>query len=463
MKKISNLNNLLPLYPMLKKHMNIRISKGRCIVYNGRTEDATLESCQNIVLLSLCNGRHTLAEITEIYKAVFSTSTAAAKEQAEAVLKSYTEAIKYYETQQPERHIFDLSLLKNTATWKYSVLRDEYLGKLTIVLTECCNHICDYCFKSCDNSKKQEMEPDDWLRVIDEAHALGVQEITFTGGEPFLYKDFISLIAHCTSKGIYTKISTNGTLLNEDMITRLKNAGAEFIHLSLPSVSEDIYDKITGSTQHLQKVIRAVRQLKKNNFYIRVKMVLTPHNTKEVGRLIDFCAEENIDFVHLAPYILTENSRLGRQLIPDEAELIRLNSLADQKRKIHKNIVISDIPIGSLKWGGPECIAKCGGIKDSLTILANGDITLCEAVGELKEFILGNIKKDTLTDIWNSSKPDDITCPDGKNIDAACSSCEYLDRCLTGCYAFSHMQSGNAWSMDPRCFRFCDTHNIFSD
>lgn len=463
MKNYSNLKDLLTLYPVLKKHINIRTSKGRCIVCNCRTEDATLESYENFVLLSLCNGRQTLAKITEIYKSVFSISPAAAKLQAEAFFKKYTNVINYYETQQPERHIFDLSLFKDMPTWKYSVLRDEYPSKLTIVLTEYCNHICDYCFKSCDNSKKQEMEPNDWLDVIDQAHALGVQEISFTGGEPFLYRDFISLIAHCTSKEIYTKISTNGTLLNEGMITQLKNAGAEFIHLSLPSVSEDIYDKITGSTQHLQKVKQAVRQLKKNGFYIRVKMVLTPNNTREVDRLIDFCAEENIDFVHLAPYILTENSRLGRQLIPDETELIRLNDLATQKRKLYKNIVISPIPIASLKWEGPERIAKCGGIKDSLTILANGNITLCEAVGGLDEFILGNIKKDALADIWNSPKPDDITCLSNKKIDEACSNCEYLEQCLTGCYAFSHMQSGNAWSMDPRCFRFCDTHNIFNN
>lgn len=450
-------------YPLLKRHVNIRISKNRYIINNCRTGDSYLENQKNFLLLLLCDGSRTLEEILEIYKGIFSLSLEEAQEQAEEMLTKYGEAIDYYEAGQKKRHILNLALFQKSATWAYSPLRDEYPYRLTIVLTECCNHKCNYCFNSCDSRRHQEVNIADWFRVINQAGDMGVQEITFTGGEPFLYKNFITLIEHCTKKGIYTKISTNGTFLKEDTIKKLKDAGAEYIHLSLPSVSEAVYDKITGSTQDLMKVKQAVRQLKQHGFYIRAKMVLTPQNADEVERLIEFCADEGVDFIHLAPYILTENSRGGRQLLPNEDVLLNIKRIADEKRKKYKHIVISEVPIASLKWSGPQNITRCGGIKDSLTILSNGNITFCEALGTLKEFILGNIHDNTLWEIWNSHKPDLITIPNQKALDRECTECKYFHQCQTGCFVFSNMQSNNPWSIDPRCFRFSDDHNIFDD
>lgn len=462
MKKNTDYEKLQNHYPLLKKHIAVRVNKGRCIVSNHRTGTAYLENPENFVLLSLCDGTKKLAEVLELHKNIFSVSSNKDDTQLKDFFTKNGSIIDYYENKQAKRAVFHPAHLKNIDTWQYSPLRDEYPHKLTIVLTECCNHTCDYCFKSCDSSKKPELKVSDWMRVIEQAHDIGVQEITFTGGEPFLYKDFLSLIAHCTKRGIYTRISTNGTLLDKNTIRDLKHAGAEYIHLSLPAISEPAYDKITGSKKDLEKVVEAVRQLKHHGFYIRAKMVLTPNNVEEVDKLIDFCAAEGIDFLHLAPYILTENSRFGRQLILAEDSLLKIKNIAEEKQKQYKNIVISDIPLSSLKWQDQQCITKCGGIKDSLTILSNGDITFCEALGNLKEFILGNVCTHTLSEIWFSPNPDNITCPDGKNLEPSCLACEYLNQCQTGCFVFSHMQSKNPWSMDPRCFRFQGTQNIFT-
>lgn len=463
MREKDDLDKLMQLYPLLIKHKNIRVSKGRCIVYDHRTGEADLESLQNFVLLSLFDGTRKLSETAKLYQDIFSCPSAESWRQVERLLARHADAIVFHNEEQTKRTYFHLSLLKNIDRWPYSPLRDEYPHKLTIVLTECCNHQCDYCFKSCDSSRGQELSVREWLRVIDQAQQMGVQEITFTGGEPFLYKNFLTLVTYCSEKGIYTKISTNGTLLDKDTVRRLKQSGAEFIHLSLPCVSEELYDRITKSRWDFRKVVQAIHQLKQHGFYLRAKMVLTPNNTQEAEKLIDFCAANGVDFLHLAPYILTENSRLGRQLIPAETALMKIRELADEKRKIHKNMVISEVPIASLKWADHTCISKCGGIKDSLTILANGDITFCEALGDLPEFILGNISDTTLEQLWNSPKPDKITSLDGKRLDPSCLTCKYLQQCQTGCFAFSHMQTNNPWSMDPRCFYFCGAQNIFDN
>lgn len=447
-------------YPLLKKHIAIRVNRGHFVVSNCRTGDSERENKENAVFLLLCNGGRTLEEILRIYRGILDISLSLAKEQAEKVSAKYAKEVGYYRKKQRERDIF-LPDMEKEAAWKYSPLRDAYPYRMTIALTRCCNHRCDYCFNSSGNRGEQEVGVEKWIRVITQAHDMGIQEITFTGGEPFLYGNFIKLAAFCSERGIYPKISTNGTFLDESMIRKLKRAGAEYIHLSLPAVTEAVYDRITGSRGDLPKVKQAVRLLKQYHFYVRVKMVLTPHNLGEVSKLLAFCAETGVDFVHLAPYVLTENSRSGRSLLLGEEELLKVRSAAEAGRKKYAGMEISGIPAACGRWKSARDITKCGGIKDSLTILANGRITFCEALGELDEFTLGNIQENSLEEIWNSDKPDHITNPEGRNLDKACRECEYADRCRTGCFVFSHMQSGNPWSMDPRCFRFAGACNIF--
>lgn len=453
----------LSLYPILKRYIYIHISKGRYVVSNLRDEDAYLADQKDFIFLSLCDGSRTLGEITEIFGGIFLEPTENAASQVQELITKYSQQISLQNEMQPGRKILREGNYKSQCEkWQYSKLRDENPCKLTIVLTEGCNHICNYCFKSCNYERKKEVDLEKWCDVIEQADEIGVQEITFSGGEPFLYKGLLSLIELCSAKGIYTKISTNGTYLREDVIKKLHDAGAEYIHLSLPAVTDGLYDMITGSRGDLEKVKAAVRLLKQHGFYIRVKMVLTPNNVDEVEQLIDYCVSENVDFIHLAPFILTTNSREGKALIPVEGSLVRIKDLCRRKQEEYKNLSISEPPIASLKWSGPQEITKCGGIKDSLTILSNGDITFCEALAHRSEFILGNVYGDSLKEVWNSDKPDRVTSVENRDLDRCCRECEYLDQCQTGCFVFSDVQSGNPWAIDPRCWKFSGACNIFS-
>jgi pyrroloquinoline quinone biosynthesis protein E len=54
-------------------------------------------------------------------------------------------------------------------------------------LTYRCNLQCPYCYNPLDlGSPREELPLATWLRVIDEAIALGVVQIGFSGGEPTL-------------------------------------------------------------------------------------------------------------------------------------------------------------------------------------------------------------------------------------------------------------------------------------
>ncbi len=460
MKEMGHLSEKLEYYPVLKGHCYLRISKGRYLVGNFRSGGSESVKQEDFLLLSLCRGELTLEQIIKVYGGIFSLPGLSAGESVWETLKHYAEGICFSKTAKQDRRIFPMKYVRGD--WKHSVLREEYPHKLTISLTKRCNHKCSYCFNSSGIAGKKEVDIETWRGVISQARELGVQEITFSGGEPFLYRDFLPLAEYCCSVGIYVKISTNGTFLSEDIVERLCRAGVEYIHLSLPAVTEPAYSSITAGGGDLEKVKEAIRCLKRWNFYIRAKMVITPSNAGEAGKLLDFCAQEGIDFVHLAPFILTEDSRGGRALIPGKELLDNVKAVADEKRRQYLQMKIGGPPTDGLRWEGPQAIAKCGGVKDSLTILSDGKVTFCEALGEMEEFVFGNIYENTLEELWDSDIPDAITDIAGKRLDPICQECRYLNCCKTGCFVFSHIQSGNAWSADPRCWKVPASGNIFS-
>ena len=79
-----------------------------------------------------------------------------------------------------------------------------------------CNLQCVHCINSSGPT-------DPWLKSLDtetvkrhlmEAEALGVKEIYFTGGEPFLHQDILELLA-CSLRVAPTTVLTNGTRITD--------------------------------------------------------------------------------------------------------------------------------------------------------------------------------------------------------------------------------------------------------
>jgi radical SAM protein with 4Fe4S-binding SPASM domain len=73
----------------------------------------------------------------------------------------------------------------------------------------------------------------------------------------------------------------------------------------------------------------------------------------------------------------------------------------------------------------------CSGNYNSLFILPDGNVTMCEELYWNKKFLLGNVQENTLLEIWNSEKAHSLfyipqeAFPD----DSFCSKCPDFDRC----------------------------------
>ncbi|QCD37251.1 SPASM domain-containing protein (plasmid) [Muribaculum gordoncarteri] len=67
----------------------------------------------------------------------------------------------------------------------------------------------------------------------------------------------------------------------------------------------------------------------------------------------------------------------------------------------------------------------------SLSILANGLCSICEMLYDHPEYILGSVRKASISEIWNSEKALNLYSPQQENIesDSPCKTCEVFSKC----------------------------------
>src|SRR5271155_1420736 len=97
---------------------------------------------------------------------------------------------------------------------------------LLLELTYRCPLHCVFCYNPTNFAASgPELGTDDWLRVLQEARALGSVQLGLSGGEPLARDDLEPIVAEARRLGFYTNLITSGVGLNETRIRALKSAG----------------------------------------------------------------------------------------------------------------------------------------------------------------------------------------------------------------------------------------------
>jgi MoaA/NifB/PqqE/SkfB family radical SAM enzyme len=129
-----------------------------------------------------------------------------------------------------------------------------------------CNLECTHCINASgpDEPWLKPIAPEVAREAIREADELGVKEIYFTGGEPFLHGEFLALLADALAVAP-TTVLTNGTLIDETMADRLAALarGAVYsleIRVSLDDTDPEKNDRIRGAGA-FDKAVRAIQLL----------------------------------------------------------------------------------------------------------------------------------------------------------------------------------------------------------
>ncbi|MFV0505080.1 MAG: radical SAM protein [Lachnospirales bacterium] len=67
--------------------------------------------------------------------------------------------------------------------------------------------------------------------------------VVLSCGEPLLHKNFEEIFLYCYQKDLSIGVTTNGTLINDELVRLLKKTNKVFVSISLDSYNKEKYGK----------------------------------------------------------------------------------------------------------------------------------------------------------------------------------------------------------------------------
>lgn len=179
---------------------------------------------------------------------------------------------------------------------------------LRLSVTDRCNLRCFYCMPETGMRflpKDQLLSYEELERISSLFIDMGIDKIRITGGEPFVRKDLMDLLAKIVAKENLKKLSitTNG-ILTQPYLPRLMELGIKDINLSLDTTDEANFKKITRRDD-FPKVMDTFHQLLADGFKVKVNaVVMDGINDHEIVQLAHLATEYpvSIRFIEEMPF-----------------------------------------------------------------------------------------------------------------------------------------------------------------
>jgi MoaA/NifB/PqqE/SkfB family radical SAM enzyme len=253
-------------------------------------------------------------------------------------------------------------------------LRTEILRKRPyfahLAITHRCNLRCRFCHIR--EERFEELDLDGMKRVIDVLDRMGVAVLSICGGgEPLLRKDFAAIINYAVDKGLYTKITSNGTL-PLDRYRELLQSKATEIALSLDGVKGDDLPFSHVSPKILQTIRYLNNNIQKDKRLI-LNVTISDRNRDQVGEIVDHCTREFPRArIWLNPVVTGEGKlRTDRVNTVDPVYLRHVDSPTLLKADCYTRGVEEHFRKRKYDWG---CLAG----EFSFDIKPNGDFWICQ-------------------------------------------------------------------------------------
>ncbi|MBI3813760.1 MAG: radical SAM protein [Nitrospinae bacterium] len=306
-------------------------------------------------------------------------------------------------------------------------------------LTYRCNLRCSMCqflpliedYNSLPYSN-EELTTEEIKGIIDQLPRFSL--ITFTGGEPFLRKDFLDILEY-TSRRNKCHIITNGASITEKIAMTLIHKGCDNIFkkgLVLIAVSieggEDIHDKIVGkkgsfrkSTEGIRQLVQYRREKKKKYPLINISTVMSAENSGNFSEMVKIADELGVDiisFLTMNPYSFSDRFHEAsleeirgytrpainldaNQLSTLNSQLLTLNSMMG-KTRVQIRFSPPGVPVSNIiKFYEGTAVPedyKCFSPWSKLAITSRGDVVPCI------NYKFGNLREKTFKEIWNGEE-----------------------------------------------------------
>ncbi len=335
-------------------------------------------------------------------------------------------------------------------------------------VTKSCNLFCAHCRGSATpGSYANELTTDECFRLVDQILEVGHPIIILTGGEPLARPDVMEIARYAVNKGLRVVMGTNGTLITEEIATKLKDVSVSRLGISLDFPIAELQDNFRGQTGAFAAAMKGITNARRAGIEVQINSTITKLNVHHLGELLSLALE--VGAVAFHPFMLVPTGR-GKGLksieLPPEQYEQTLHWIYDKQVELGDRIFFkpTDVPHylrvvkQRQKQEGPAKIEVATGHNRSNAItrgcLAGIGFCFVSHQGKVKgcgylDVEAGDIRKESFAQVWANS-PLFHELRDLSNLKGKCGTCEYKRIC-GGCRARAYETTGDYLEAEPYC------------
>jgi pyrroloquinoline quinone biosynthesis protein E len=323
-------------------------------------------------------------------------------------------------------------------------------------LTHRCPLQCPYCANPLELERTAT-----WLRVLDEAAALGVLQVHFSGGEPTARKDLLELVRHAAQRGLYSNLITSGVMLDAASLAVLAEAGLDHVQLSFQDADAVQADRIGGYRNGHARKLAVARQIREAGLPLTANFVVHRQNLERLPEMLALGQEigaSRIEIAHVQYYGWGLVNRAA--LMPSRAQLEQANAAVEQARADLRGRITIDYVVPDYYAARPKACMG-GWARRIINITPAGLALPCHAAETLPGFTWPSVRTTALGVVWRDD-PGFARFRGTAWMPEPCRSCDQREIDWGGCRCQAFALTGDAAATDPAC-ALSPAHFMMSD
>lgn len=275
-------------------------------------------------------------------------------------------------------------------------------------------------------------------KITDELAAGGTREMHLIGGETFSDSGIFEMIRYAADKDIRVVATSSGFPIDAELSRKIGESGLSFLNLSIDSLDETVHDKMRGRQGAHKRVMQAAEHMREHapDTELAVNTIISKVNYSGLPALTRWVHEHDcfsqIYFMAVMKPFASDLgddwylSERGQKLWPQDSA--KLNNVLDELIRMKNDGFSIGNSVGQFEvykryFNAPDRPARdgfCPLDTRAININAHGDAYICF----FKEK-LGNIRENSITDMWNSSTAQSVR----EEISGCRQNCELVLNC----------------------------------
>lgn len=338
-------------------------------------------------------------------------------------------------------------------------------------VNEICNMTCPHCYASAKRNKKQsvELSKEQSKKLLKILWEYGIKVIIFSGGEPLMRKDILSLISFAKDLGFQCHLSTNGVLITKEVAKALSELKVSYVGIGIDGLPE-FNDAYRGFPKGFLKATNAIRYLQEYQVSTGIRITISKRNQDQLFPLLEFARENQINRFYISHLLY---SGRGTKLYFDDLSYLETRNLLfkvfEYVMQLLRNNSYLKIVTGGNDVDGAFLflyIYKHFGIEKSKQIFellkkkggnsAGEKILNIDHMGNLhpdqfwREYTIGNLLQNSLEEMMDNELLQKLKYRE--NYLYECRNCFFIDICRGSHRERALFLKNNLWARDPACY-----------